>query len=135
MLSRCLPSSSLPICGCRLAVRLWFLTLGTYPDALLDEVVFVSLQLHFETVRLSSVGFIDFIDPSRVEEGIGFVGGRDTQTFDRLAVSLNVTTLFRLGNGSFQCISTQDDRTSADEKKTIESCTAWNEVREGTWSR
>lgn len=91
----------------------------THPDALLDQVVLVALQLGQQAVRLDLVGALLVVKPRLVKGCLGLQRRRNSQALDGFPVPLGITSPLSLGDGSFEGVHTEGHRTPANEKQTV----------------
>ena len=97
----------------------------TYPDTLLNQIVLVASELALEAVQLGFVCLFRLVHPCLIPLCLRLIRGSDPNAFPGITISLDIFPPLCLGNGSIQGVDTERDGASADEKKPIETGSAW----------
>lgn len=75
-----------------------------YPDALLDQIVLVALELCLEARRLGLVCRLHAVYPGLVTLGLGLVWGGSPDAFPSFLIAGNVRALLGLADGCFESL-------------------------------
>lgn len=120
MLSRCFARSPLPIYALS-AGRLKATTIScTNPNAIFDQVVFISLELSLETMQFDGVGLVGTFYPLLVDVAIGVGGSEGPQLVTYGFVLLDILSISQhLVYGKLERIHGKDGRRAGDQFQSI----------------